>query len=232
MAGEAQAEQFTHYTYVPSTGLWVVRGLPDEQAQPIEAITDGVIFQRGTNLYRTHLSEYVGRVAPVSGSILEVGSQGSILLSNAVARSRVDDPMAADRLPRLHVTGDISALGDSPTQPLNRIISLAPIGELVYVRDEVPAGKERYVKQLTPAAGEPVPQRLATGWRLATSEELILRGVAGYLARNASSALERWKLDGYTLPDGTVTTSGSEIVRALAASLVVQPLITYILSSP
>lgn len=231
MAGEVQAEQFTHYVYVSGLRAFKIRGLPDETAAPIEQVTNGIIFQRGDNLYRTYLSEYVGRVAPVSGSILEVGSQGSVLLSNGVPRSRVDDPMAADRLPRLAITGDITHLGDSVTNPINRIISLAPVGELVYVKDDVPSGKERYSKQLTPAAGEPVPQRLVTGWRLATSEELILRGVAGYLARNASSALERWKLEGYTLPDGTVTTSGSEIVRAVAASLTVQPLITYILSS-
>lgn len=230
MAGETQAEQFTHYVYVPASRGWKIQGLPDESAADIEQITDGVIFQRGDNLYRTHLSEYVGRVAPVSGSILEVGSQGSILLSNAVPRSRVDDPMAADRLPRLSIVGDITALGDSPTNPINRIISLAPVGELVYVRDDVASGKERYSKQLTPAPGEPVPQKLVSGWRLATSEELILRGVAGYLARNAAAALERWKLEGYTLPDGTVTTDGSEIVKAVAASIQVQPLITYLLS--
>lgn len=230
MPEETQAEQFTHYQYVPSLRAWKVSGLPDESAASIEQVTQGVIFQRGDNLYRTYLSEYVGRVAPVSGSILEVGSQGSLLLSNSVPRSRVDDPMAADRLPRLSITGDITALGDSPTSPINRIISLAPIGELVYVKDDVPSGKERYVKQLTPSPGEPVPQRLATGWRLATSEELILRGVAGFLARNASAALERWKLEGYTLPDGTVTTDGSEIVKAVAASITVQPLVTYILS--
>lgn len=230
MPNEVQAEQFTHYLYVPGLRAWKIQGLPDETAASISDITEGRIFQRGDNLYRTHLSEYVGRVAPVSGSILEVGSQGSLLLSNGVPRSRVDDPLAADRLPRLSITGDLSALGDSASNPINRIISLAPVGEIVYVKDDVPSGKERYSKQLTPAPGEPVPQRLVTGWRLATSEELILRGVAGFLARNASAALERWKLEGYTLADGTVTTDGSEIVKAVAASITVQPLITYILS--
>lgn len=231
MAGEIEAEQFTHYIYVPQSRAFKIRGLPDATAAPLEQISNGVLFQRGDNIYRTHLSEYVGRVAPISGSILEVGSQGSLLLSNGVPRSRVDDPMSANRLPRLAISGDLSMIGDSPTSPINRIISLAPVGELVYVKEDVPSGKERYSKQLTPAPGEPVPQRLVTGWRLATSEELIVRGVAGYLARNAAAAVEKWKLEGYTLPDGTITTNGSEIVKAVAATIQIQPLITYILSS-
>lgn len=137
--------------------------------------------------------------------------------------------MASNRQPRLVITGDISHLGDSQEQQLNRIISLAPRGELVYVKDEIASGKERYVKQLTPAIGEQVPTRLATGWRLATSEELIVRGVAGYLARNAFAALEKFKMEGYALADGTVTTDGSAIVKAIAADISVQPVITYVL---
>ncbi len=229
MADDLVSEQFTHYTYVPESQGWLVAGGPPESAGPLEQITEGRFFQRGPNLYRSSDSGYVGRVAYVRGSVLEVGSQGSVLLSNTVPRARIDDPLGVDRQPRAVVTGDLGQLGDTTTVPINRIISLAPRGELVYVRDEITSGKERYVKVLTPARGEPVPQRLATGWRLATSEELLIRGVAGYLARNASAALEQWKIGGFTLADGTTTTNGSEIVNALAASLSITPVITYVL---
>lgn len=224
-----QAEYFSRYVYAPETQSWVLPGASLESGRSLEDITAGRVFQRGPNLYRAADSAYVGRVAYVRGSILEVGTQGSILLNNNVPRSRIDDPMSADRQPRAVVTGDITGLGDTPTSPLNRIISLAPRGELVYVKDELASGRERYSKQIAPVRGEPVAQRLVTGWRLATSEELLIRGVAGYLARNASVALERWKIGGYTKADGTTTTNGSEIVRDLAANLSVQPVITYVL---
>ena len=196
----------------------------------LEEITEGRVFQRGPNIYRTGDSAYLGRVAYVRGATLERGNRGSIFLNNFAERARIDDPMAFDRQPRAIIQGDLSHLGDTSANPINRVISLAPHGELVYVRDEVASGKQRYVKVLAPAPGQPVAQVLVTGWRLATAEELLIRGVAGYLARNATAVLEKLRLEGLTREDGTVTTNGSEIVRILAANLSIQPVITYALA--
>lgn len=231
MPDEPVAEFFTHYDYAPEVQGWLLSGQSITGAQSLESITEGRFFQRGPNIYRSGTSEYVGRVAFVRGATVEVGTGGTVLLNNAVPRSRVDDPLAPNRQPRLVVTGDISHLGDTVERALNRTISLAPRGELIYVDDNIASGKQRYSKQIAPFPGEPVPQRLVTGWRLATSEELIIRGVAGYLARNASAAMNAFKLGGFTKADGTTTTNGSEIVQAIAATLDVQPLITYILQS-
>jgi len=217
------------FDYVPAELGWRLRDDIGGPTMSLESITEGRIFQRGPNLYRTGDSAYMGRVAYSSGATLEVGSRGSAFLNNYTTRARVDDPMAWDRQPRAILIGDITHLGDSAANPINRTISLAPRGELVYVREEIAAGRQRYVKVLAPAPGEPVPQRLAAGWRLATAEELLIRGVAGYLARNATAVVERAKLAGLTREDGTTTTNGSEIVHILAATLKVQPVITYAL---
>jgi hypothetical protein len=224
-----EAETFFSYDYVPEELGWRPRGDAEGPTQSLAEITEGRLFQRGANIYRTGDSAYMGRVAYSRGATLETGTRGSFFLNNYTTRARVDDPMAWDRQPRAILTGDIRHLGDAQDNPINRTISLAPRGELVYVRDDIPAGRQRYVKVLAPAPGEPVPARLAAGWRLATSEELIIRGLAGYLARNATAVVERMKLEGLELEDGTRTTSGSEIVKALAASLHVQPVITYAL---
>lgn len=229
MPDDFEPEVFNTYAYDPESGGYYGGGYTREQPASIEELTNGKFFQRGPNLYRTGDSAYVGRVAFVRGTTLEVGTQGSVLLNNRVERSRIDDPMAADRQPRVVISGDLSALGDTQDNPINRVISLAPRGELVYVREDIPTGRERYSRQLAPLPGEPVPQRLVTGWRLATSEELLIRGVAGYLARNAFAALDALKREGVERPDGSVTTDGSEIVRILAARLDVQPVITYVL---
>ena len=222
-------EQFDRFTYDPTTQGWQQTDSPNLPTQSLEQVTDGAFFERGHNVYRASDSAYMGRVAYVSGAMIERGSRGSVLLNNVVPRSRVADPMSPNRQPRVVISGDLGHLGDSHSTPINRIISLAPQGELVYVNDAVASGKSRYQRMIAPAPGEPVPQRLVTGWRLATSEEMIVRGVAGWLARNATVAMERFKLDGMELPDGSLTTSGSEIVKALAANLSVTPVLTYVL---
>lgn len=139
--------------------------------------------------------------------------------------------MGTRAIPRLYVQGDLTSLGETEGKPMNRVITLAPRGELIYVNDAIPSGKSRYTRLSAGIFGEgPIAQVNEFG-RLATSEELIRRGVAGWLARNAIGAVERLKLTGITLPDGTTTVSGSEIVKAIAANISVTPIVTYVLSS-
>lgn len=225
-----QAETFAGFEYIPQQQGWRLRDTPSSAVRSLEDITFGAVFQRGPNIYRTGDSAYLGRVATVAGSTLEVGSMGTVLLNNRVPRSRVDDPLAVDRQPRAMVSGTLPGLGDVASLPINRVISLAPRGELVYVLDRPSEGLPKYQRVLAPAPGEPVPQRLSTGYRLATSEELLVRGVAGWLTRNASALVERLKLAGMEREDGTITNSGSEIVRLLALELDIQPVITYVLT--
>jgi len=127
------------------------------------------------------------------------------------------------------ITGDITALGDTAENPINRTISLAPRGDLVYVNDAIGSGRARYQKVIAPAAGIRAPQRLSNGMRLATAEEMVIRGMAGYLARNAAAAVERAKIAGVDRGDGVLTTDGSEIVRILAANLQYETVITTVL---
>jgi len=138
--------------------------------------------------------------------------------------------MGTRAIPRLYVRGDLTALGETEGEPINRVITLAPRGELIYVNDRIPAGKARYSRLNAGIFGEgPIAEVNELG-RLATSEELIRRGVAGWLARNAGAAVERLKLTGMTLPDGTTTVNGSDIVNAIAANISVTPIVTYVLS--
>lgn len=221
---------FDTFQYVPESQAWQLVSSPSSPAVSLEELTSGAFFQRGPNLYRSVDSAYVGRVAYVSGATIERGTQGSVVLNNRVPLARVDDNMGETRQPRLVINGNLSHLGDTQDNPINRIISLAPRGDLVYVREDVASGKARYQKVIAPALGEPVARRLSNGWRLATAEEMVIRGMAGWLARNATAAIERAKLEGIDRGDGTKTTDGSEIVRILAADLSVEPVVTQILT--
>lgn len=224
-----EAEQFDTYIWIPEEQAWRPINAPSATPESLEDVTSGTYFQRGANVYRSVDSAYVGRIAHVSGATIERGSQGTVLLNNRVPRHRIDDPMGADRQPRMVVTGDLTALGDTQENPINRIISLAPRGDLVYVNDQIGSGKARYQRVIAPAAGIPAPLRLSNGLRLATAEELVIRGLAGYFARNATAVIERAKLEGVDRGDGTKTIDGSEIVRILAASLEYDTVVTTIL---
>lgn len=127
--------------------------------------------------------------------------------------------------------GNLAPFGDTAEQPINRIITLAPRGSVIYVNDEIPRGKQRYTRIDAGIFGEPGPPMTNEFGRLAGPEDLIRRGVAGWLARNAIGAVERLKLSGMTLPDGTTTVSGSEIVKAIAAQVSVTPIVTYVLQT-
>lgn len=224
-----EAEQFDTYIWIPEEQAWRPVNAPSATPESLEDVTAGAFFQRGANVYRSVDSAYVGRIAHVSGSTIERGSQGTVLLNNRVPRHRIDDPMGADRQPRMVIKGDLTALGDTTENPINRVISLAPRGDLVYVNDAIGAGKARYQRVIAPAAGIAAPLRLSNGMRLATAEELIIRGLAGYLARNATAAIERAKLEGIDRGDGTKTIDGSEIVRILAANLEYETVVSYVL---
>ena len=224
-----EAEQFDIFEWSPEEQAWRTVNAPSASPSTISDITSGAYFQRGANVYRAVDSAYVGRIAYVRGATIERGTQGTVLLNNRVPRAQVSQVMGGERQPRMVITGDITALGDTAENPINRTISLAPRGDLVYVNDAIGSGRARYQKVIAPAAGIRAPQRLSNGMRLATAEEMVIRGMAGYLARNAAAAVERAKIAGVDRGDGVLTTDGSEIVRILAANLQYETVITTVL---
>lgn len=224
-------ETFSTYNYHPESETFRLSGAPVEHARTLLDITRGRFSAIGGTIRDTSVGRFVGRLATTLGAFLEVGSQGTILLSNIRPRSDLQDAMGTHAIPRLYLQGDLSAFGDSEETPVNRIVTLAPRGSVIYVNDAIPSGKARYTRIDAGVFGEAPPPATNEFGRLATAEDLIRRGVAGWLARNATGAVERLKLAGLTLPDGTTTVSGSEIVKAIAANVSVTPLVTYVLQT-
>lgn len=115
------------------------------------------------------------------------------------------------------------------TQDVNLITSLAPANALIYVDDSKPANRRQFTTLsagLFGAQGAPASNEFG---RLARSEDLIRRGVAGWLIRNATAALEAAKLSGVTLSDGTTSTNVSDIVASMWAEVQVSPIVTWVL---
>lgn len=155
---------------------------------------------------------------------------GTIMLHNVVSKDRLQASMGTKAIPSAQIVGNLAALGIGEGVDINRFITLAPRGSVLYVNDSIPSGKARYTRVDTAVYGDMSPPLVNDLGRLATSDQLLARGVAGWIARNAAAALDRLKLSGYTLSDGKTTTSGSEIVRAIAANITVTPLVTYLLT--
>jgi hypothetical protein len=223
-------EFFDTWHYQPERESFNLEGGLPQHARSLLDITGGRFNITSGRIQDASSGRFVARIATTLGAFLEVGSKGTILLSNIRPTSQLRDTMGTRAIPRLYVQGDLASLGETEAQPINRVITLAPRGELIYVNDRIPSGKSRYARLNAGVfGGGPIAEVNELG-RLASSEELIRRGVAGWLARNAIGAVERLKLTGITLPDGTTTVSGSEIVKAIAANIAVTPIVTYVLS--
>lgn len=222
-------EQFTRWEYDPTRQAFIIPGAPESSAVGIDVITEGHIYQRGTNLHNAATGRFVGRLSTVHPASLEVGNRGTVLLNNRVALRNILDPRSTVALPRLEITGGLEALGGEISSEVSRTISLAGRNEVIYINDQIASGKAKYTRFPAGLFGDQGPPPVNEFGRLAQPEDLVKRSIAGWLARNASTLLERAKVGGFTLPDGTVTTQGSEIVKALSASVSVSPIITYIL---
>ena len=222
-------EQFTRWEYDPASQAFILPGAPESSAVGIDVLTEGHIYQRGSNLHNANTGRFVGRLSTVHPASLEVGNRGTVLLNNRVPLRTILDPRAAVALPRLEITGGLEALGGEISAEVSRTVSLSGRSEVVYVNDQIASGKAKYSRFPKAIFGDQGPPLTNEFGRLAQPEDLVKRSIAGWLARNASTLLERAKVGGFTLPDGTVTTQGSEIVKALAASITVAPIITYVL---
>ena len=223
-------EFFTTWHYQAETEAFLLPGSLPHQHKSLLDITLGRFDVTEGRIRDASTGRFVARLATTLGSFLEIGSQGTILLSNIRPRTGIADAMGTRAIPRLYVQGDLGVLGETTDNPINRVITLAPRGEVIYVNDAIPSGKTRYSRLNAGVFGDQPPPLTNELGRLALPEDLIRRGVAGWLARNATSAIERLKLSGLTLPDGTTTVSGSEIVKAIAANISVTPIVTYVLS--
>lgn len=224
-----EEELFTHLEYQPSLGGFIEPGLPSEYARNLMELTGGRLDLMGGNLVHGETRRILGRVAATRGAYLELGTAGTVLLSNMVEKRRLSAAMGSDAIPRARIEGDLTVFGDAFPTDVNRMITLAPRGSVIYVDDGKLPGKGAYTRVRSAIFGDIGPPLKNDLGRLATSEDLLIRGVAGWLSRNAPAAIERLKLGGFELPDGTITVSGSDIVRAIAANISVTPLVTYIL---
>jgi hypothetical protein len=226
---DVQAESFDVYDYIPELGGFRLQSAPSSGIRSLRDISNGRFSTGGRAIIDNSTRKFVGNLSGKNATHLSVGTEGTIMLHNAVSPSDLRRTMGTSGIPSALVTGDLSSLGTPETQPQNRFITLAPRNTLLYVDDTKPPGKGRYTRIDAGVFGTISPPLSNEFGRLATPEQLMVRGVAGWLSRNAPAALDRLKLGGYTLPDGTTTTVGSEIVKAIAANIAVTPLVTYIL---
>jgi len=224
-----EEELFTHLEFEPSLGGFIEPGLPSEFARNLMELTGGRLDVQGGNLVHGETRRILGRIATNRGASLELGTSGTVLLNNVVAKRRLGQAMGSEAIPRARIEGDLTVFGDAFPADVNRTITLAPRGNVIYVDDAKLPGKGAYSRVRTAIFGETGPPAKNDLGRIATSEDLLIRGVAGWLSRNAPAAIERLKLGGFVLPDGTTTVSGSDIVRAIAANISVTPLITYVI---
>lgn len=224
-----EEELFTHLEYDAATGGFVLPGQPSGPPRNLMEMTGGRLDVSGGNLVDGVTRRILGRVSTTRGSSLELGSAGTVLLNNVVDKRRLAGVMGSDAIPRARITGDLSVFGEGFPEDVSRTITLAPRGNVIYVDESRLPGKGAYSRVRSAIFGEGGPPLTNDLGRLATSDDLLIRGVAGWLSRNAPSALERLKLGGFELPDGTVTMSGSDIVRAIAANIAVTPMVTYII---
>lgn len=228
---EQQAESFDVYDYLPALGGFRLHAAPSSSMRSLRDISSGRFDLRGTAIVDTARNRIVGNLSRREQTHLSVGTEGSILLHNVVARERLREAMGSGAIPSALVTGNLGLVGVPAGEEINRFITLAPRNALLYVDESKPPGKGRYTRIDAGVFGDISPPLTNEFGRLATPEQLMVRGVAGWLSRNAPAALDRLKLGGFTLSDGTVTTNGSEIVRAIAANISVTPLVTYVLGT-
>lgn len=220
---------FTHYEYSSDLGGFLQPGEPDQYVRSLAGITGGAYVQRGRGIIDTATNRFVGSIATSSGASIDVGTDGTILLNNRVSKSTLRDAMGTNAIPRAIVTGDLAAFGSAFPADINRTITLAPAGQVIYVdRSKLP-GKGAYSRVNMAVFGEAGPPLKNSLGELITADEMLTRGVAGWLGRNAPGAIDRLRLQGVQMPDGTTSVSGSDIVRAIAANISVTPVVTRII---
>lgn len=222
---------FTHYEYQSESGGFLEPGLPPEFTRSLEDLSGGRFRLAGSGILDTTTHRFVGSISTREGSSIELGTDGTVLLNNVVQVSRLREVMGTNAIPRAIVQGDLSPFGAAFPSDINRTITLAPQAAVIYVNDSVASGKGRYTRVDSAVYGEAGPPLTNSLGRLATSRDLLVRGVAGWLSRNAPEAVDRLKLQGVTMPDGKTSTNGSDIVRAIAANISVTPVITHMLQS-
>lgn len=209
----------------------MLRGAPDEQVQTLQELTNGGFRMAGNAIVNAESNRIVGNISRSGGAIISRGTRGTVFLNNIVDRNVLSQASRRGATARAIVQGDLSLLGVQASEDVNRMITLAPHGSVLYVNESIPSGKGRYTAIDAGVFGEIGPPMTNEFGRLATPNDLLTRGVAGWLSRNAPAALDRLKQSGVTLPDGTTTVNGSDIVRAIAANISVTPILTYLLKS-
>jgi hypothetical protein len=220
---------FTHFDYQSESDSWLEPGLPSEFARSLYDLSGGSLRTAGGNIVDSATHRIVGRISIQSGASLSVGTDGTILLNNVTTKSRLREVMGTDAIPRAIVSGDLSVFGAAFPADINRTITLAPRGQVIYVDSSRLPGKSAYSRVNMAVYGDmgaPSSNSLGT---LATADQLLIRGVAGWMSRNAPAAIDRLKLQGVQLPDGTTSTNGSDIIRAIAANISVTPVVTYVI---
>lgn len=221
---------FTHYEYDPESGGFALPGAGDGETASLSELSEGRLRISGNAIIDNGTKRIVGNISRTRGASLDVGTDGTILLNNAVSRNQLRNAMGTNAIPRAIVTGDLSMFGSAFATDVNRTITLAPQGQVIYVDKAKLPGKGAYSRVNMAVFGEGgAPLKNSLG-ELITAEQMLIRGVAGWLSRNAPAAIDRLKLQGVTLPDGTTSVSGSDIVRAIAANIDVQPIVTHIIA--
>lgn len=177
------------FEYDPQQDGWIDPAAPELPARSLAEITDNRFTTRGTQVFYQQLAgdqyeirQYVGQVGYAAGSSIVVARDGGVYLTNLKPRYELDQESGNSMWFQGVVTGDVE-LPDGTRIPIaNERVTLAPEGELVYVRTVGAGAGQDFAR--------PGDARLsAGGWRPATPSELLDRGRIGYLVKNFADQL-------------------------------------------
>lgn len=225
-----QPELFNTFDYVPERQAFQLRGVTSDVLFNLQDLTNGKFRVIGHTVRDSATGRIVTNLNRTLGSFLHVGTEGTVLLNNRVQANRLAQLQGTNAIPRLEITGGLENLGLQMSQDVNLITGLAPRNTFVYVSDRLPITRRSYTTISAGIFGDARPPAANEFGRLATSEDLIRRGVTGWLLRNATAALEEAKLTGVELEDGTISTHVSEIISAIWPNIEVSPIATWVLS--
>lgn len=222
-------ETFSRWEYLPDQQAFAVPGTDPSTALGITELTNGRVKQRGNILQDASTGRIVGNIAPRSGTTLEVGSQGTILLNNFRPLEDVLDIRRTPAIARVEIRGNIVTPSGQIFQPQQRMVTLQGNRKVTYVDDRPPITAKSFTVLDRGIFGEVGPPQTNQYGRIATATELLQRALLGWVVKNGAAAIDRLKITGMDIGDGTISTNGSEIAKAIAASVEVSPVVTYIL---
>lgn len=171
------------------SGLWIDPTDPTGEPRTLEDVTEGRFTQRGDQVFYqepraggNEIRQYVGTVARSAGSSVTVTNDGGVFLTNMKPRYELDQESAPNTWVQGVIQGDVQLPTGEVLNLSGDRVTLAPEGELVYVRSARTGQRSDFAR--------PGDTRLQEGgFRPATPQELLDRGRVAYLVNNFADEL-------------------------------------------